>query len=173
MSCPIICVKCHRKKPKTKALPRTAAANFARTRKGVREDIHPKYCFRSATEANFARILEYHKCKWTFEERSFVFSGYKTKPFVYIMDFAVEKSKNKPDWLVPGFYEIKGYMTADSRTKLRRLKKNYPEEAAKTIVVIYNKYKKKDIEFCEKYGFKHLFYDELTKEYEGLIPTWE
>ena len=177
----VVCIECGEKKKSTKKKKKvktikTAAANYARTRKGKRLDIHPTYMFRSATEANFARILEHLGMQWKFEERSFVFDGYKTKPHVYIMDFEIikiDKRKTVPEGMTEGFYEIKGYMNAQSRNKLRRLKKNYPEEAANTVVVIYTKYKKADIAFCEKLGYKYLFYDVLTKEFEPLIPTWE
>jgi hypothetical protein len=46
-------------------------------------------------------------------------------------------------------------------------------EAAKTTVVIYNHNNKKDIEFCNKLGYKIMFYDELSKAYSGDIIGWE
>jgi hypothetical protein len=180
MSCKVTCMKCGNKPPKKvgKAVKVTAASNYARTKKGIRKDIHPTYMFRSATEANFARILEYHGIPWKYEERSFTFSGYKTRPHVYIMDFEIigkprKKKKDLIEGLEQGFYEIKGYMDARSRNKLRRLRKNYPEESQVTCVVVSSKYKKADIEFCKKQGFRVLTYDVLTKHYEALIPTWE
>jgi hypothetical protein len=89
------------------------------------------------------------------------------------MDFELIGRKKLPDGLEYGWIEVKGYMDARSRNKLRRYKKCWPEDAAKTTVIIYTKYKKKDIEFCEKLGYKYLFYDELTKKYSDLIPEWE
>jgi uncharacterized Zn finger protein (UPF0148 family) len=178
MACQVVCVACgdkkNGKKTKKKGIKATAAGNFARTKKGKRKDVHPTYSFNSATEANFARILEFLEVDWKYEERAFTFTNYKTKPHVYIMDFEITGGRRgKKDGLLHGFYEIKGYMDARSRNKLRRLKKNYPEEAAKTCVVIYNKYKKKDIEFCKKLGFRYILYDALTEKYEPQIPTWE
>jgi len=64
-------------------------------------------------------------------------------------------------------------MSSKDRNKLRRYKKVYPNDAARTTVVIYNKQRKKDIEFCQKTGFRYLFYDVLTEQYAGIIPTWE
>ena len=87
MSCKVVCVDCGNKTPKKRKTRATAAGNFARTKKGKRKDIHPTYSFRSATEANFARILQYHNIQWKYEERAFTFTGYKTKPHVYVMDF--------------------------------------------------------------------------------------
>ena len=177
MACKVTCISCGDNKPKVK-VKRTAAANYARTKKGIRKDIHEIYSFRSATEANFARILQYHNITWKYEERAFTFDGYKTKPHVYIMDFELlstpkKNKKNAAEGFQVGFYEIKGYMDARSRNKLRRLKKCYPEEFKITCVVLYSKYKKKDIEFCEKMGYRYMFYDGLTKHYKDLIPTWE
>jgi len=180
MSCKVLCVDCGKKptKRKTKTVKVTAAANYARTKKGVRKDVHPTYYFKSATEANFARILEYHNIKWSYEERAFTFDGYKNKPYIYIIDFQIlgkpqTKKKDLLDKLGDRFIEVKGYMNAQSRNKLRRYKKHYPEEAQNTCVVIYTKYRKADIEFCTKLGFRYIFYDNLTKHYEPLIPTWE
>lgn len=178
MATKIICVECGDKKVAANVKPgsktiKTAAGNFARTKKGIRKDIHPTYNFKSATEANFARILKHLGIPWAYEERAFTFEGYKTKPHVYIMDFEIRGRKKLPDGLEQGWIEVKGYMDARSRNKLRRFKKQYPEDAAKTTIVIYNKYKKKDIEFCEKQGFKYLFYDELTKKYADKIKGWE
>ena len=92
---------------------------------------------------------------------------------IEILGPAKKKKKSFPKGLMSGFYEIKGYMRGEDRNKLRRLKKNYPEDAEKTCVVIYSKYKKKDIEFCKKTGYRYMFYDELRDIYEPLIPTWE
>lgn len=174
MAMKVICMECGDKKSKAKKTKtvRTASCNFARTKKGVRKDVHPTYNFKSATEANFARILTELGLQWKYEERSFVFNGYKTKPFVYIMDFEIIPASNIKG--IPCQYiEVKGYMDARSRNKLRRLKKCYPEEAKQTLIIIYNKSKKKDIEFCDKLGFRYLFFDELTKEFESKIITWE
>jgi len=180
MACKIVCIKCGEAPPKKvgKAVKVTAAANYARTKKGVRKDIHPTYSFRSATEANFARILEYHGIPWKYEERAFTFTGYKTRPHVYVMDFEItgkarKKKKDLIEGLDLGYYEIKGYMHARSRNKLRRLRKQYPEDVERTCVVVYNKYKKADMEFCDKQGFRYLTFDALRAHYEPLIPTWE
>lgn len=181
MAVKVVCVKCGEKKTRArrKKSPRTtAASNYARVKGGVRKDVHPIYYFRSPTEANFARILQYHNIEYKFEERAFTFEGYKTKPHVYVMDFEIlskprRHKKEAPEELTMGFYEIKGYMNPASRNKLRRLKKQYPEEFKTTCVVVYDKYKKKDIEFCEKLGYRYMIYKEMEKEYKDKIPTWE
>ena len=182
MNFKIKCIKCYgaKPKPKKKKVKRTAAAAFANTKKGPRPDVHPTYNFKSRTEANFARILQYHKVDWKYEERAFSFTscphkpnGYKKGPYIYHMDFEIKTSKRLPDGLCSGWWEIKGFMTPQSRSKLRRLLRCYPEEAAKTTVVIYHSNKKKDIEFCQKLGYRYIFYNELTEKYESLIDRWE
>ena len=183
MSVEVLCLDCVENKPRKKRRKRkatrvTAASNYTRVKGGVRKDVHPTYYFRSPTEANFARILQYHSIDYKFEERSFSFIGYKTGPHVYIMDFEIlslpRKHKNEaPEGLVPGFYEIKGYMDGKSRNKLRRLKKHYPDEHSRTCVVVYDKYRKKDMAFCDKQGYRHMIYGEMAKKYKELIPGWE
>ncbi len=172
MDIKVTCLACTDKKPTKpkKKTRQTASACYAKMKKGPRTDVHPTYSFRSRTEANVARIFNLQKVNWKFEERAFTFSDYKRKPHVYIMDFEITKGNKK---FPAGFYEVKGYMTPQSRQKLRRLLKHYPEEAAKTTVIIYTKYKKKDIEFCKKLNYKIMFFDQLTKEFESKIPNWE
>lgn len=170
---PLVCLRCGQgKQPKQKVV-RTAASNYANTRKGIRDDVHPTYFFNSATEANTARIFDFLNLNWKYEERSFTFSRdkYKNKPWIYVMDFEILEPGDKT--FTPGYYEVKGWMDSNSKQRLRRLKNNYPDEFKRTIVILYNKYKKKDIEFCNKLGYKYMLFDELSKEFEPQIPTWE
>lgn len=173
------CPECNgstKKKKKKSKTVKTAASNYAKTKGGVRKDIHETYYFRSATEANVARLFNHLGISWKFEERSFSFTGYKTKPFVYIMDFEItkiDKRKNIPEGFELGFVEVKGWMNPSSRQKLRRLRKQFPEDADKTTVIIYDKYRKKDVLFCKKYKYKYMFYDALTAEYRDVVPNWE
>jgi len=179
MGIKIQCVSCHNNKPTVKKRPMTLSASYARMKKGIRPDIHHKYSFKSATEANFARILNFLNLDWRYEERAFTFSGYKTKPHVYIMDFEIIGHKGscplgfEDHNFEIGYYEVKGYMRPESRKKLRRLKKHYKEEYEKTTVILYNKYKKADIELCQKLKYNYNLYDALTKKYKEYIPEWE
>jgi len=172
MDIDIVCMDCHRGVKPKKKKRQTLSASYSKMKKGIRPEVHPTYSFRSATEANFARVLNYLGLEWKFEERVFTFDhgGYKTPPHMYIMDFEIIKGNAE---FPAGFYEIKGYMRADARKKLRRLKKLYPEEFKVTTVVVYNKYKKKDIAFCDNVGFKHMKYDEIAKKYSSLMEKWE
>jgi hypothetical protein len=170
MSFDVICIECEdgKKKSISKKI-QTASSRFAQTRKGKREDLGND-TFRSATEANFARILTKLNIEYKFEQRTFFFHDYKVKPHQYTPDFEIIKGNEQ---FPAGWYEIKGYMDGPSRTKLKRLYKNYPEEAAKMIIVLYRKGDKKAIEFCNKQGYRYMFYDELTKQFAFDIPKWE
>jgi hypothetical protein len=170
LNIPVVCINCHNgitpQASKIKKSKRTASENYSKVIKGVRPDIHPTYSFRSLTEINFARLLNYLKLDWQYENKLFKFDGYKRKPYAYLMDFEIT-TKNKI--LPAGYYEIKGWMNGQSRQKLKRLKKCFPEDAKKTTVVIYSHYNKKDIAFCESLGYKYLFYDLLYTNYEKVV----
>ena len=179
LGCKIICIKCGDKpgrKRKKRSTIQTAASNFSRVKKGIRKDVHPAYSFRSAWEANIARVFELIEATWEFEEQEFFFDDYNTKPRKYIMDFEIKKvtkAKQKAFGtnFAAGYYEVKGWMNPQSRNKMRRFKKNYPEAAAKTIMIISKD--KLAAKFCEKNGFRYMFYHDLEKIFEPLIPTWE
>jgi len=171
MAFKVVCVSCDKNKTKKKdGRKAPAAAKLSKVKRGKRKDIHPSYVFRSATEANFARILEKENLKWKFEEQVFPFFGYERKPFQYIPDFEITKGSKR---FKKGWYEIKGWLNSESRSRLRRFKIVHPEEADKLTVVLWRSTEKKNIEFCKKLGYKVMFYDKLTEEYESQIPTWE
>jgi hypothetical protein len=168
MSFSVLCIKCEEGKTKKKPV-KTATQNFSRTKKGKRSDLGD-YVFRSAMEANFARILIYLGINYKFEERTFFFHDYKNRPHQYTPDFDILDEK---EGFEPGWYETKGWLDSRSRQKMKRFKKNYPEEANKTILVLYRKSDKDAIEFCKKTGYKYMFFDQLASKYAPHIPTWE
>lgn len=165
------------RKNKKKKKINTATSTYAGIKKGVREDVHPTYSFRSPTEANVARIFNKLGATWKYEERSFTFEGYAKGPYCYIMDFEIIKLDHRhhvPEWLEDiSWIEVKGWMNSSSRQKLRRLKKQYPEDAAKTLVLLYSHYDKKATRFCESLGYKYYYYDNLSKEFKDSINKWE
>jgi hypothetical protein len=168
MSFSVLCIRCEEGKPKKNPV-QTATQKFSRTKKGKREDLGDNV-FRSAMEANFARILNHLGIKYKFEERTFFFHNYKSRPYQYTPDFDISGSI---DGFESGWYETKGWLDSQSRQKMRRFKKNYPEEAAKTVMVLYRKGDKKAIEFCQKTGYRYIFFDQLANKYAPYIPTWE
>lgn len=83
--------------------------------------------FRSKWEAQYAQYLDWLiKAKeikdWQYEPETFFFDGIKMGTNCYKPDFKV--------WTKTGaieYHEVKGYMDAKSKTKLKRMKKYHPE----------------------------------------------
>ena len=126
---------------------------YSRTRGGRREDLDNRY-FRSAWEANFARYLNFlvengDIMKWEYEPDTFEFIEIKRGTRSYTPDFKVFDSKDAE----PYYYEVKGWMDAKSKTRLKRMAKYYP--GVRVIV----------------FGQKE--YTSLKKSLAGLIPNWE
>lgn len=93
-------------------------------RGGYREDLG--FYVRSAMEANFCRYLKFledHEqlTSWSYESQEWEFPVKRGNRF-YKSDFHV-KEKNGSEYYV----EVKGYMDADSKVKLKRMAKYYPE----------------------------------------------
>ena len=89
--------------------------------------------FRSKWEANYARWLQWRKkhgeiIDWLHEPQTFWFESIKRGVRSYLPDFKVILLDGTHEW-----HEVKGYMDSKSLTKIKRLKKYYPEE--KLIVV--------------------------------------
>ncbi len=87
-----------------------------------------KFYFRSKWEYRYACHLEFlHRCElikaWDHEPQTFWFENIKRGVRSYLPDFRVERVNNTHYWV-----EVKGYMDAKSKTKIRRLRKYYPDE---------------------------------------------
>lgn len=123
------------------------------SKQGYREDM-PGIYFRSAWEANFGRYLNFLKKQkeilaWEFEPDTFWFEEIKRGTRSYLPDFKVWDSKHKE----PYYIEVKGYMDARSRTKIKRMAKYYPE----VLLIIVGRKEYKEIR------------DKLSR----LIANWE
>lgn len=84
--------------------------------------------YRSAWEANYARYLEYlringHIKSWKHEPKTFWFNNIKRGTRSYLPDFQVFRLDGTHYWI-----EVKGYMDAKSKTKIKRFRKYYPDE---------------------------------------------
>lgn len=87
-----------------------------------------EYYFHSKMEANYALYLDFLKkqkeiLNWEYEPDRFVFEKILTGTRVYTPDFKV--------WITPAkweYHETKGYMDAQSKTKLKRMRIYYPKE---------------------------------------------
>jgi hypothetical protein len=100
---------------------------------GKRPDLDNQF-FRSKMEANFARYLKLLKrCgnihDWKYEADTFEFHKIKRGTRFYLPDFKVWDTPDSE----PYYYEVKGFMDAKSKTKLKRMAKYYPE--VKVIII--------------------------------------
>lgn len=83
--------------------------------------------FRSKWEANYALYLDFlvknfEIERWEFESDVFVFGKIKSGNRSYRPDFKVYRYDGSIE-----YHEVKGYMDSRSKTKLKRMKKYYPE----------------------------------------------
>jgi len=140
-------------------------------RGGYREDL--KQYFRSKWEANMARYYNFFDIKWIYEPQEFEFYKIKRGSRFYKPDFyLLEQDK---------FIEIKGWFRPEDKTKLKRLKKYYPEEFKKLRFIILDKYARDKangemiaflidvlgINFRDIESYKEM------EKFGSMIPGWE
>mgnify|MGYP001562252623 CR=1 FL=1 len=111
---------------------------YSRTKSGKRADLDNIF-FRSAWEANYARYLNFlikqgEIDKWEFEPQTFIFHGEYRGSTSYLPDFKVYNSDGTYEW-----HEVKGWMDAKSKSKLKKMAKFYPDE--KVVLVGKDEYK--------------------------------
>lgn len=115
-----------------------------RSKGGFREDLS---CYmRSRWEANYARFLNYQGIPWQYEVKTFWFEKIRRGSRSYTPDF----------WCptLGEYHEVKGWMDQQSQTKLKRMKKYFPE--IRVVVIDGN-----------------FFKDAERKRICALIPGWE
>lgn len=110
----------------TRATNPKMRSGYSRGKMGRREDLGNQH-FRSSWEANYARYLNWLQVKgdilrWEFEPDTFWFEAIKRGVRSYLPDFKVWPA----DGGEPYYVEVKGYMDAKSRTKLKRMQKYHP-----------------------------------------------
>ena len=148
----------HRQKLSDRALMRQRNGSlnkggYSRGKQGKRADLNNIF-FRSSWEANYARYLNFLILKniihhWEFESDTFWFDEIKRGTRSYLPDFKIWDTIDS----IPYYVEVKGWMDDKSKTKLKRMKKYFPEIRV-------------DI-----FGQKE--YKELNKKFAGLIKNWE
>ena len=111
-----------------------------------------KYFFRSGWEMNYAHYLEWIKKRgdikdWFYEVDTFWFKNIKRGVRSYLPDFKIIENNGNFK-----YDEVKGWMDDRSKTKLRRMKKYYPE--IRIDVIGSNEYKE-------------------IKKWSRLIEGWE
>lgn len=131
-----------------KAIPRAYVS-----KQGRRPDLGDIY-FRSGWEANYSRYLNFlikQKViyKWEFEPDIFWFNSIKRGVRSYLPDFKIWDSKTSE----PRYVEVKGFMDARSKTKIKRMAKYYPDVRLDVV------------------GKKE--YTEIKNKLSALIPDWE
>lgn len=122
----------------------------AHTTSGRRGDLDGRY-FRSAAEANIARLFNHLSIPWEYEPREFRFPidrGVRS----YLPDFRIDLTpwcdsrRSTQGWpsgflrLAPEEYwvEVKGWMNKTSQTKLVRFFQHHPGEAKRLILLVDN-----------------------------------
>ena len=121
-----------------------------RSNGGFRKDIG--MYVRSSWEHNYALVLNWRQergqiVRWEYEPETFEFPV-KRGNRSYKPDFKVFFPDGHHEW-----HEVKGYMDADSRVKLKRMAKYYPEEVVKLI--------------------DGPVYRDLSKLFQKMLPGWE
>lgn len=150
-----------------------------RSKGGIRSDI--KIYVRSSWEANICRYLNWLKGKnkikeWAYEVETFEFPLKRGTRF-YTPDFKI--IENDGSVL---YWEVKGLMDSESKTRLKRFKKYHPKEFSRFQIIIENPYAESkengevmkfllddlDIEFIDIISYK-----EIEEKLGALIPGWE
>lgn len=136
-------------------------------RGGYRE--HLDVTVRSSWESNFLTYLDHKKIPWEFEPQVFYFSGIKRGTRSYLPDVKIYPNRKNYEWI-----EIKGRMTSKDKTKMRRLRKYYPEEFARMKVVTKNDRVASTRFYVDEMELEvYAFYDDLMKKYSGVLKNWE
>lgn len=138
---------------------------YSRAKSGKRKDLDNVF-FRSRTEANYARYLKYTKVKFEYEPKTFWFEGIKRGTRAYIPDFYLPE--------VDEWHEFKGWLDKKSITKMKRMKKYYPEVFPK-IRMIMERLTPKTKQQLLKIGFEEyqlIDFRPIDKQY-NTIEHWE
>jgi hypothetical protein len=86
-----------------------------------------RFYSKSQWERNYSRYLQFLKERgeikdWKYEPKTFWFEGIKRGTCSYKPDFRITQNDDSENWV-----EIKGWMQAKDRTKLKRMKLYFPE----------------------------------------------
>jgi hypothetical protein len=125
---------------------------YKRCKGGRRADLGGLYV-RSSWEANWARYLNWLQSlgeirSWKYEARTFEFTRIRRGGRFYLPDFEVVNRDGSIE-----YHEVKGYMSPESATKIKRMAKDFPEV---TLVVVDRK-----------------VYSDVARKVSALIPNWE
>lgn len=118
-----------------------------RAKSGWRTINGQEYYFRSTWEANYARYLDFLVTSdsiqwWEYEPETFWFEKIKRGTRSYLPDFKIYNADGSHHWV-----EVKGYMDAKSKTKIKRFHKYYPKEKLIVVDKTWFKENKKHAQF--------------------------
>jgi len=107
---------------------------------------------RSLWEANYARYLQWQKTQgliqdWEHEPKTFWFEKIQRGVRSYLPDFKVTMSNGTHQW-----HEVKGWMDARSKTKLKRMAKYHPAEIVRV--------------------FDGAWFKSANRNLSGIVPDW-
>lgn len=141
-----------------------------RTKIGKRKDLFNTFV-RSGWEADVYRVLlrEGHQSV-QYEPTTFTFTqfGVKHGTVSYCPDFRVTLSNGDYIWI-----EVKGFMKAQDKTKIRRFKKHYPEEYKRLRAVVGSKDTSAGKFFISMGIDIYGTIKDYKKKWATKIPNWE
>lgn len=125
-------------------IPTMKEGKWGNVKRGWYDVNSKRMFFRSKWEVNIALYLDFlikqkQIKSWTYEKKVFIFDKIKFGIRSYRPDFEI--INNDDNW---EYWEVKGYMDARSKTKIKRMAKYYPD--IKLIIIdseIYQEIKKK------------------------------
>lgn len=123
----------------------TTCNAYSRCKGGYRNDL--QQYFRSAWEANIARILNLLNIQWCYEYKRFNFDAESSGVLSYQPDFYLPQYDK---WI-----EVKGWMDDKSKRRLYLFEKYYPSEYGNLILINEKKY------------------NNIKLAYKEVIDTWE
>ena len=127
---------------------------------------------RSAWEANSYRYIKSLSAVDFIEVEPTTFSfapfGVLKGTVSYTPDFKVHLKNGDYIWV-----EVKGYIDRQGKTKIRRFKKYYPEEASKLHCIVGSE-KTSSARFFQDEDIPAFFYyNRIKEQYSKSIPNWE
>jgi endogenous inhibitor of DNA gyrase (YacG/DUF329 family) len=125
---------------------------YSRCPKGWLEIGGKRIFCKSTWEAKYARYLDWligleEIAGWQYEPQTFWFEGIKRGVRSYLPDFKVVHNNGSHEW-----HEVKGWMDAKSKTKIKRMKKYHPSETVRII--------------------DGTWFKSMSSKLSGLVPEW-
>lgn len=135
---------------------------YRNTRTGYRADLD--LVVRSSWEANVARVMMSYDIDFEFE------------PYIFYYPIKRGNKAYTPDFYLPAteeWIEVKGYFDNNSRIKMRRFKKYFPQDFERLTMII-SKSSKLAVETCKELGVPNvIYYEEIGAAFKATTNNWE